>query len=465
MPLQNPGAIVGAYRVARLIGHGGFGAVYEAAALQTNAPVALKETFDADSIRAFRREFEILRLLQHPNLPRYFEMFELGGNGYLAMEFVPGQNLQEVLTKRGGPLLESQALGFGLQTCDALMYLHRQTPPILHRDVKPANIRLTPEGEIKLVDFGLVKQTTQGTASSQRAVTPGYAPIEQYGMGGQHTSARSDIYALGATLYELLTAQTPPPAPDRVGAASDPLIPIQRLNPALSPHVAEALTIALKPFQNDRYADVLTFKRALSGASMPLAPIPPQPQQAAARPQPAPTAPAPILSPAPARPQPLPPIRQPSPPPAKTAPSFPWGWVLTLSALVVIGLFIAPQIFNAPAQPTAVPPTAAPQGGQVENRGRDNAPMVFVPAGEFTMGSTDQQIADAKEQLKKECSSCSGDWIDVERPQHTVNLDAFWMDQHEVTNAQYKLCVDAGACAPPSESKSYTRASYYGNAQ
>lgn len=101
----------------------------------------------------------------------------------------------------------------------------------------------------------------------------------------------------------------------------------------------------------------------------------------------------------------------------------------------------------------------------VQTRGEDNAPMVYVPAGDFLMGSTEQQIADAKALLMQECAACSTEWVDAESPQHTVYLDAFWIDQHEVTNAQYKLCADAGQCQPPKAAKSVTRSSYYGNSQ
>ncbi|OQY97404.1 MAG: hypothetical protein B6D41_03570 [Chloroflexi bacterium UTCFX4] len=108
--------------------------------------------------------------------------------------------------------------------------------------------------------------------------------------------------------------------------------------------------------------------------------------------------------------------------------------------------------------PTVPPATSPPQAGTLQNRGTDDAPMVFVPAGEFLMGSTDQQVADAL----KLCSTCN---FDDEKPQHTVYLDAFWIDQHEVTNALYKKCVDAGKCQPPNPTVSYTRDPYYGNAQ
>jgi serine/threonine protein kinase len=145
LTLLDPGALLSSYRIMRVIGHGGCGAVYEVE--NTRRPgfhAAVKETFDPTSIRSFQSEFAVLSGLHHPNLPRYHELFEAQGNGYMVMEFVPGQSLQDVLDSQQGPLLESQVLGYALQLCDVLSYLHSQHPPILHRDIKPANIRLTP---------------------------------------------------------------------------------------------------------------------------------------------------------------------------------------------------------------------------------------------------------------------------------------------------------------------------------
>jgi hypothetical protein len=278
LQLQNPGAVIGHYRIVRVLGHGGFGAVYEAEdTQQPGLHVALKETFDPTSIGSYQKEFAVLRTLQHPNLPRYYEMFEYLGNGYLVMELVPGQSLDEVLDSQAGqPLLESQVLGYTIQVCDALSYLHSQNPPIIHRDIKPANIRITPAGLIKLVDFGLLKQGTGTTQSSRRGLTPAYAPIEQYGLvAGLHTDPRSDIYSLGATLYHLLTGQVPLPAADRIAVTPDPLPPPQRVNPRLSPHVASAVMTAMNLLPKDRYADAATMKQAL--LKQPVhAPVPPQ---------------------------------------------------------------------------------------------------------------------------------------------------------------------------------------------
>ena len=154
LPAHDPDRVIGHYRIIRMIGHGAFGAVYEAEDTQdVNGRVALKETLDSSRINSFKREFKVLQGLEHDHLPRYYDMFEAQGHGYLVMELIPGQDLKAVLKKRQRPLVEKQVLGYAIQLGDALSYLHNQTPRILHRDIKPANIRLTPDGLIKLVDF------------------------------------------------------------------------------------------------------------------------------------------------------------------------------------------------------------------------------------------------------------------------------------------------------------------------
>ncbi|NJP07763.1 MAG: protein kinase [Chloroflexaceae bacterium] len=155
----------------------------------------------------------------------------------------------------------AQVLAYSVQLCDVLNYLHRQNPPILHRDIKPANIRLTPDGLIKLVDFGLLKQGTGPT--TRRALTPNYAPLEQWGQGGQHTDARSDIYSLGATLYHLLTGQLPLPAVDRISQGGDTLPSPLTYNAQLPPNVVYAIVKALAIKPEDRYPDAEKMKHDL----------------------------------------------------------------------------------------------------------------------------------------------------------------------------------------------------------
>ncbi|GIL15533.1 MAG: hypothetical protein BroJett039_07060 [Chloroflexota bacterium] len=454
------------YQIQRALGQGGFGAVYQALDLNLQRVVAVKENLDASvaAQKQFQREAQLLVHIRDNNLPQILDYFiEANGQQYLVMEFVAGSTLRQ-LVQQNGALVEAQALVWANQILDALNELHSNTPPIIHRDIKPDNIIITPRGNAMLVDFGIAKiaYPNAPTTMGARAVSPGYSPPEQY--GNAPTDARSDMYAFGATLYYVLTAVEPPESIQRI-ITNTPLIPPRQYNARITQHVEGAILKAMEINPAQRFQNVLAMKQ---GVTPPASQAQWQAQTYTPAPPLAPT----VTVPSPAYVPPAAPVRPP-PPPTTPASSFPWVWILGLGALALIGfLFILPNLTRSPAAPTAAPltsapPTAAPtiSIGQVENRGKDNAPMVFVPAGEFTMGSTDQQIAAAEEQLREECVSCSSDWIDAEKPQHTVYLDDYWIDQHEVTNAQYKLCVDAGACAPPSESKSYTRDSYYGKAQ
>ncbi len=265
LELHNPGDVVGQhYRIVRVIGFGGFGAVFAAEVIaRPDLQVALKETFNPASVRGFQREFQALHRMQHDHLPKYHHMFEANGNGYLVMELVPGQSLLDVFNSKNAPLLESVVVGYAMQVCDVLTFLHSQNPPLIHRDIKPANIRLTPDGLIKLVDFGLLKQGTDATGTSRMGLSPGYAPLEQWGGAGAHTSPSSDIYSLGATLYHLLTAQTPPAATDRVAVKPDPLVSPRQHNARVSEHVAHAIMRALAIVPEERFQDAAAFKQAL----------------------------------------------------------------------------------------------------------------------------------------------------------------------------------------------------------
>ena len=208
------------YRVAGLLGQGGFGAVYKGWDVNLNRPVAIKENLDTspEAQRQFQHEAEILSNLSHPNLPRVTDHFLTSDVGqYLVMDFIEGEDLQAMLNRTGRALPEAQVLNWIDQICGALAHLHEQEPPVIHRDIKPANIKITPRGKAVLVDFGLAKvfDPVLKTTVGARAVTPGYSPPEQYGQG--KTDQRSDVYSLGATLYTLLTGQEPPESVERAG--------------------------------------------------------------------------------------------------------------------------------------------------------------------------------------------------------------------------------------------------------
>ncbi len=257
------------YRIERVLGQGGMGAVYLAVDENLGTTVAVKENLNAspESERQFKREATLLATLRHPNLPRVTDHFVLSGQQYLVMDFVEGEDLRERLAN-GGPVPVAEVLRWAAQICDALSYLHGRTPPVVHRDIKPGNIRLAPGDQAVLVDFGIAKATggDARTTTAAVALTPGYAPPEQYGMG--RTDGRSDLYALAATLYATLTGRTPPDSMERLLNNAELPRP-EVFCPGLPEHISDALMrgLALKPAE--RYADARTFKLALLGQALP----------------------------------------------------------------------------------------------------------------------------------------------------------------------------------------------------
>lgn len=259
-----PGTLLqGRYAIEDLLGEGGFGAVYRARDLHLARRLcAVKETFDTSSAAAaqFRLEAEILAGLEHPYLPEVWDYFAEGRGLYLVMEFIEGDDLESQLN-RDGPLPELLVRQWVSQLSGALALMHARQPPVIHRDIKPANIKIRSNSQPVLVDFGLAKifHPTQETVLAARAVSDGFSPIEQYGRG--RTDARSDIYALGATLYNLLTGIVPPDAPTR--AIDDPIVPPSQLNPAISPGMERIILHALSMHAEARYQSVLDLQREL----------------------------------------------------------------------------------------------------------------------------------------------------------------------------------------------------------
>ncbi len=267
MPLSIGQVLAGRYRVDALLGQGGFGAVYRVWDLNLNRPRALKENLDtsAEAQRQFGREAAMLADLSHPNLPRVLDYFFIPGYGqYLIMDFIEGEDLQTMLEHARGPLPEAQVVAWLTQVCDALMFLHQQNPPIVHRDVKPANIKITPAGKAVLVDFGIAKvfDIALKTTIGAKAVTPGYSPPEQYGQG--QTDTRSDVYATGATLYALLAGQEPIESIARFAGQS--LRPPSAYNAQITRRVEAGVMRALKLDPADRFQSIGDLKLALAAA-------------------------------------------------------------------------------------------------------------------------------------------------------------------------------------------------------
>ncbi|MDI6694395.1 MAG: SUMF1/EgtB/PvdO family nonheme iron enzyme [Anaerolineales bacterium] len=462
MPLTTGTTLNNRYRIVRLLGQGGFGAVYRVWDLNMECPRALKENLETspEAQRQFKLEAQLLDKLSHPHLPRVIDHFILPGQGqYLVMDFVEGEDLQQRLERAGAPLTESEVLPWIEQVCDALSYLHRQNPPVIHRDIKPANIRITLEGKALLVDFGIAKlyDPHAPTTLGARAATPGYSPLEQYGRGA-HTDARSDVYALGATLYTLLTGQVPPEAPERV--LGEALPPPRQLNPALSPRLEQVILKALAMQPQDRFQSAAEFKQALRAAGT-------QPVQPMSK-----TRTVLVSSLPPAAPTGV----------QSTVRRIKWGIWGAASAGALIGLLLigwallriippptptlehgsswvewtqtalarmngtmatqrtqeAEQTTQAAISPTLTPLDTLESLPFITDE--HGVRMALIPAGEFQMGgNADDSLAECR----KFRSDCQRDWFTDEEPVHGVYLDAFYMDIYEVTNALFAEFLNA----------------------
>jgi serine/threonine protein kinase len=262
------------YRIIRQLGQGGMGAVYEALDERLDATVALKETLFTDERlrKQFEREARLLARMHHPALPRVSDHFAEGEGEFLVMQFIEGDDLSQMMIRKQGPFPVNQVLTWGDQLLDALDYLHTQDPQIIHRDIKPQNLKLTSRGQIILLDFGLAKGQGGGvslatTSASIYGYTPNYAPLEQ--IQGLGTDARSDIYALSATLYHLMTNVKPPDALTRAAALvngqPDPLVPANEIISGIGPEVANTLSRAMSQNRDQRFPTALAMRAALNG--------------------------------------------------------------------------------------------------------------------------------------------------------------------------------------------------------
>jgi serine/threonine-protein kinase len=253
------------YRIRSTLGQGGFGVVYLAEDLILQRLCAMKESFEnsPEAQAQFEVEARLLASLSHPHLPRVTDNFIEGRSGkqYLVMEYIEGSDLGQLLLQQG-PLPEDQVRLWFDQVLDAVAYLHTNKPnPIIHRDIKPDNLRLLPGGKmVKLVDFGIAKIGAKSrTANVARGITPGYSPPEQYGSG---TDTYSDVYALGATLYNLLTGVIPPDAIDR-NYQKTILTPPRQINPAISVEMEQIILTAMNLDPAQRFADASQMRHAL----------------------------------------------------------------------------------------------------------------------------------------------------------------------------------------------------------
>jgi len=291
------------YRIVSLLGQGGMGAVYRAWDTRLNIPLALKEMtpqagLDANTLAQLRQQFQqeaaVLARLNHSHLVRVTDFFEEGDNTYLVMDFVDGENLADRIARQG-PMPEADVLTWADQLLDALDYCHNQG--VLHRDVKPQNVVIRPDGDAVLVDFGLVKlwdPSDPRTKTAMRGMgTPEYAPPEQYEADAGHTDPRSDVYGVGATLYHALTGQAPPTATLRM-ADPNRFIPLRGLIPSVRPETEAAILKAMELPRSQRWQSAQEMARAMSGQTFAPArpPITPQYEKTKVLPGAQPAAPA-----------------------------------------------------------------------------------------------------------------------------------------------------------------------------
>jgi formylglycine-generating enzyme required for sulfatase activity len=283
------------YRVKRELGRGGMGAVYEAIDERLASPVALKQNLSHNTItvNAFAREARLLRKIKHDAFPRVSDYFaETDGGQYMVMELIAGPDLERELAARQSPFAVDEVARWADRLLDALEVLHNPQDPVIHRDIKPANLKLDEKGQIKLLDFGIAKgaagdKPQAGDSRSMNFVTLAYAPVEQIlrcsgdvylvlfanhaakveAAAAQGTDGRSDLFALGATLYHFLTGVAPTPASARAAAVwagqKDPLIAPHKLNPDAPPELSAMVCRALALERQDRYADAAAMRQAL----------------------------------------------------------------------------------------------------------------------------------------------------------------------------------------------------------
>ena len=462
--MEQTGSQVGFYRLYERIGGGGFASVFVARDTRTNEMVAVKVLHahlaqDAQFIARFRREAEAMQKMPpHPNIVRLREFGQQGNTYYLAMEYLEGKDLSQILAERRR-LPVDEALSIATQIAQALDMANRYG--LVHRDIKPGNVKITPQGVVKVMDFGIAR-ATEGTKLTQSGMfmgTPDYMAPEIW--EGKPADIRSDIYALGAMMYEMLTGASPfhsdtPAAIMRRHLMEQPRS-MRAARADVPTNVESVIFKMLAKLPDVRYQTPVEVLAALRTKPNSIIATMATPESA---------------------------MRMPPPPARQVQPRLSGVWVgiavvaafLLIVIIVVAVIAVAGQggtkaaevvatstmrpqatltplviIVTATHPPPTDTPTASatprftptPEAG--EERDVQGGPLVYVSAGEFTMGSSDGH--------------------ENEKPVHTVYLDAFWIDKYEVTNTQYATCLNAGACKTPSQNNSYTRSSYFGNPQ
>lgn len=241
----------GKYKILNKIGQGGMSVVYLAMNERANKQWAIKEV-RKDGVQNFEvvkqgliAETEMLKKLNHPNLPSIIDVIDGDGTFLIVMDYIEGRHLESVV-KEYGAQSQEDVIEWAKQLCDVLAYLHSRKPPIIYRDMKPSNVMLKPDGKVMLIDFGTAREFKENSVADTTCLgTQGYAAPEQYGGHGQ-TDARTDIYCLGATLYHLLTGHNPSEPPYE-------MYPIRYWNPELSSGLEKIILKCTQKNPDDRY--------------------------------------------------------------------------------------------------------------------------------------------------------------------------------------------------------------------
>jgi len=443
MPLLPGELLHNRYRIVSLLAGGAYGAVYRAWDLTDQLDVAVKEYLDpsVEIQKRFRAEARRLAALNHPQLPRVLDHFALESGQYLVSAYVDGVDLQSLLDQYG-PLPSDLIVPWLQSATVPLAWLHEQKR--LHLNIKPANIRLTPDGRVFLVDSGL-------PGLGVRPHTPGYGAPEQQAQ--TETGPPADVYSLGATLYTLLTGKVPPNALSRETGLSD-LTPAREVNPDIEPYLSIVAGRAMSLRPDTRYDTADDFARALERPAGRPAPAVSAMRRVGPELAPAPVAPAPRAAPRRRR-------------------QLDRRAILGLSALLIGILALAgfltltnldrPEQAQGPAAtstlqsaviaaltqlaPTATPtpePTLLPTPTPQPLITKTDSRMILVPGGAFEIGDDTSEEND-------------------EKPARLVQLDSFYIDETEVTNAAYAQCVDEGTCPRPARAGATYYQSYYGD--
>jgi eukaryotic-like serine/threonine-protein kinase len=498
------GQSLGRYHIVEQLGEGGMAVVYKAFDTRLERDVAIKiirrGAFPPDQLdqilKRFEREAKSLGRLSHPNIVKVYDYGEYKGAPYLVLEYLPSGTLKSKLQDLASRTMPWQeAIRILLPIARALQFAHDHG--IIHRDIKPSNILITLSGEPMLSDFGIAKILDNSdlstlTSSGAAIGTPEYMAPEQW---SGIVSPRSDMYSLGVVLYEMVTGRKPytadTPAAILLKQATEPLPLPSKWNASLPQELEVALLKALEAKPEDRYSTmgeiVAELEKLLKGQSEKTSLAAAPARKDASQSREGSSTPVEKVS-EPLPPTALAPDSTPQPPLKTTRKRKLQLWIIGLGVLVVViclaavvaifgkdikaalGITHTPTGTWTPTNtsmpeytPTPSLPTFTPTFQIITRiRPQDGMVMVQVPEGEFNMGlGTDQNLAICLQYR----TNCSPDLFMDEAPAHAVILDAYWLDQTEVTNGMYAQCVKAGICQVPNSPTSVTRKSYFNNSE